>query len=390
MIVISLFFIGALTGQSVAPHGPQSSILLLDGRTIEGVIKSGTMPGKLSLESDGKTIAFESGEVDRIDVRFETIQTEGGPWQIRLLNGTRLIGPIIAGGAEEITLRHSMLGDVHIPLDQIRRIRRTDTGFDPDASDEKPSGDKDEDTLRLVNGDALRGSVEQITAGIALVMIGEQERKVQIETVREIVLTNPASDQMQGVRMRLANGCVVVAAKVRWEDRKVKVSWFKSELEVPAAQVIWMEPVGGRRVWLSDLPMHTSVDIPYFDKAWPMRIDMNAVGGPLAVGGRRFQHGLGLHSAGRWAWQLSGEYERFRGLVGIDDAGGALSDADFSISLDGRHLMEWKGMKHGAAAKKIDLDVSGGRELVIEVGFGRNGPVQDRMDLVDAALIKSK
>jgi sRNA-binding regulator protein Hfq len=389
LAVYMLVLIGLL-GQSSSVRSPQLTILMIDGRALEGVIRSGAVPGQLSLESNGGKSTIDSIDVDRIDVHGEPIQTKAGPWQVCLLNGSRLSGQIVAGGAEKLTLRHALLGDVPIPLDQLKDMRRSDSASDPGSRDDIKGSDKDDDSLLLLNGDALRGSVEEITPGAVLVMSGEQERRVPLESIRQLRLTNPSKAQVVNVRIMLANGSIVASAKARWDDRKLKIDWFESQLEIASEHVVWMETVGGRRVWLSELPVHTSVDIPYFDKAWPMRVDLNAVGGPLSIDGKRYQRGIGLHSAGRWTWQLAGDYERFRGILGMDNSAGTLVDADFTISLDGRQLVEYKGLRHGGVAKKLDLDVSGGRELVIEVGFGKNGPVQDRVNLVNAALIKAQ
>jgi len=47
-----------------------------------------------------------------------------------------------------------------------------------------------------------------------------------------------------------------------------------------------------------------------------------------------------------------------------------------------------KGLRFGEAARRIDVTVSGGRILRVEVGFGRNGDVQDRVDLLEPVLIR--
>ncbi len=87
-------------------------------------------------------------------------------------------------------------------------------------------------------------------------------------------------------------------------------------------------------------------------------------------------------------WRLDRAYERFTGLLGIDDAAGRLADADVSILVDGRTLARFEHLRAGQPPRTIDVDVAGAETLEILVGFGLRGDVQDRVDLVNVALIR--
>jgi hypothetical protein len=124
-------------------------------------------------------------------------------------------------------------------------------------------------------------------------------------------------------------------------------------------------------------------------------LDRSVLGGPLKLGGATYQHGIGLHSACRATWRLGGKYERFTALIGIDDSArsdnsaGSNADADLRIVLDGKELAAHRGLHCGEPPQAIDLNIAGGDRLTIEVGFGKRGDVQDRVDIVIPALIRS-
>lgn len=147
---------------------------------------------------------------------------------------------------------------------------------------------------------------------------------------------------------------------------------------------------GGRWQWLVEMAPQSFESIPYMTRRWPLMRDRNALGEPLRCRGRAYEHGLGLHAAAKLVWKLDGGYARLRMEIGIDDSGGAWSDADVEIKRDGESAtIRIDHLRHGETPRPVDLDVTGTRVLEITVGFGENGDIQDRVDLLDAALVRA-
>ena len=163
---------------------------------------------------------------------------------------------------------------------------------------------------------------------------------------------------------------------------------FRSAIQFDPAILNQVEIIGGRRVWLTDLVPAEYRSIPFFDRPWPLRLKTNALGGPLRLVGKDYPLGFGLHAASHIKWKLDDNYERFTALVGIDDSAGRWADADVTILVDQKPVARLKGLRHKEQPRKIDIDLRGASELAIEIGFGRYGDVQDRVDLVNPALIR--
>ena len=112
------------------------------------------------------------------------------------------------------------------------------------------------------------------------------------------------------------------------------------------------------------------------------------LGGPLSIGGRGFESGIGVHSRSVLTYELDGQYREFTAQCGLDDAAGLMGDVSASIVVDGEVKWEERHMRGGTQPRAVRIDVSGARTLKLRVDFGGNGDVRDRFDWADAALIR--
>src|SRR5438132_279582 len=90
-------------------------------------------------------------------------------------------------------------------------------------------------------------------------------------------------------------------------------------------------------------------------------------GNPLRIGGRMFQHGLGTHANSRIVYDLGSRYRRFQAWVGVDDEMGyrPIASMQFQVFGDGRTLYDSGICKAKEPARRVDVDVSGVRQLVL-------------------------
>ncbi len=140
-------------------------------------------------------------------------------------------------------------------------------------------------------------------------------------------------------------------------------------------------------VWLDDL------DLGQATSGWKRPLINRSVGGgPLRIGGRTFQHGLGTHPPSRVALVLAGQTRRFTASVGIDDAVGnddAATDrgsAEFQVLGDGKVLWKSGLMRGGDPAKPLDVELAGvdRLELIVTVAGRYSADHRDWADWVDA------
>jgi alpha-galactosidase len=133
-------------------------------------------------------------------------------------------------------------------------------------------------------------------------------------------------------------------------------------------------------VWLS------SLDIGKTQQGWGTPHANKSVDGKaIKIAGKQFERGLGTHAESILYVDLKGGSSRFTAMVGVDDEvlKGAGS-AEFRILGDRKVLFQSGVMKPGEAAKKVDVDVTGVKTLMLIVGDGGDGMNWDHADWADA------
>jgi len=145
--------------------------------------------------------------------------------------------------------------------------------------------------------------------------------------------------------------------------------------------VIGCLPARGATVWLS------SLDLGKVHQGWGTpHADQSVEGHPLTIAGRKFEHGLGTHSVGAVMVALQGGSSRFHAWVGIDDETQGKGSVEFKVSADGKSVWSSGVMKGGAAAKEVDVDATGIKELALRVGDAGDGFEFDHADWADASF----
>jgi alpha-galactosidase len=135
-------------------------------------------------------------------------------------------------------------------------------------------------------------------------------------------------------------------------------------------------------VWLETLDL-SKIQQGFGDPQKNQSVDKN----PIAIGGQKFEHGIGTHARSRFFIDLKGGSTRFSAWVGVDDEKkSSPAGIDFKVVGDGKLLWKSEVMKGGQAARKVDLDLTGIRLLELRVGDAGNGIDSDHADWADARL----
>ncbi len=116
--------------------------------------------------------------------------------------------------------------------------------------------------------------------------------------------------------------------------------------------------------------------------------DRSIDGRTLRLGGQPYDLGLGTTSRTLLAYRLDPKDRRFQALVGLDDRAGPLGNVVFRVLVDGKERFASPPMSSRDAPRAIDVDVSGGRFVILATEFGERGDVQDGADWVEARLIR--
>ena len=106
---------------------------------------------------------------------------------------------------------------------------------------------------------------------------------------------------------------------------------------------------------------------------------------PLTVAGQKFDNGVGSHANSVMYIDLAGGSKSFSAYVGVDDeVGGGTGSIEFRVYGDGRLLWTSGVMKAGQAAKKLNVDVSGVKTLVLVANSAGDGVDSDHADWAEA------
>lgn len=132
-------------------------------------------------------------------------------------------------------------------------------------------------------------------------------------------------------------------------------------------------------VWLDEL------DLSQMRQGWGTpQTNRSVRGQPLTIAGQRFERGVGTHANSAFWLDLAGATDRFRAIVGVDDAAGGPASIVFRVSGDGRLLWESGVMKPGQPAKTVDLPLTGIQALLLQVRDAGDGISFDHANWAEA------
>jgi hypothetical protein len=118
------------------------------------------------------------------------------------------------------------------------------------------------------------------------------------------------------------------------------------------------------------------------------------LGGLLAVAGRTYPKGLGMHSASRLTYDLQQEpvkeYARFVSQVALDDASTDQGSVVFRVYL--RKADDWQEaysspvMRGGDPPQQIAVELGAATEIALVIDYADRGDERDYANWLDARL----
>ncbi|MGP3982518.1 NPCBM/NEW2 domain-containing protein [Streptomyces sp. KR80] len=111
-----------------------------------------------------------------------------------------------------------------------------------------------------------------------------------------------------------------------------------------------------------------------------------ADGGPITIGGVRYQTGLGVHASSSVRIYLGTACSAFSAQVGVDDETDGRGSVMFRVLGDGRELAVTPVLRGGAVAVPVRADVTGVRMLDLQVTDGGDGNNSDHADWASATI----
>jgi hypothetical protein len=375
-LLLLVFTLSAPTAQTVL-------VRTIDGKIHQAQLEKCALDEGVAVRTaEGQSKQWRCEDLDEICWPTTKEFASSGPWLVQTWDEDSIRCSITDGNEEQLTVKHMALGNLKLDLDRIKTIARADEPARTPMRNE-------EDAVLLTTGEQLSGVVIAVSQDGLTLAQGEEQRKLAWSAIRSIETAAP-DDTRSGLRalLYLADGSRLLASSFDIAADRLDARLAAGQpISVPLAMLSKIEFLGTRRVWLSQLAPKSYKSKPYLGGASPWQADRNIRGGPLAINGQAFTRGLGLQSACTMTWTLAGQYDRLTLSCGIDDAAGPWADADLTILVDGRAAVGPLRLQFKQASQSVDIKLAGAKELTIEVGFGKNGDVQDFVDLCSPALI---
>jgi hypothetical protein len=211
------------------------------------------------------------------------------------------------------------------------------------------------------------------------VLFAQKEAPVETGMYQTVTLMN--GDTFSVWVHGMADGVFQVVPLVKGEASS-------STMELPLNLLTRIETHNGRLVYVSDLAPISVSQSPYFDRLMPYQVNQSLTGGPMRLMDGTVAKGIAVHSRCVLTYALDGQYERFRVKVGFQQPEGKVGRAAVRVLGDEKVLWEDADLKGEGKPAVLDLVASGVKTLTLEVGYGKDEDIGDRVIWGDARLIK--
>jgi hypothetical protein len=306
-----------------------------------------------------------------------------------LVDGDHLGGAPMGISGESLLWRSPALGEISFPMKRVRAIQR--------AAQAPPLNEtnRTEDVLTLANGDLLRGIVSDLTASeITIQPTGGETTTVSLASIVSADFASPpgatsaAPNLHRAFRVTTADGTVLTSDRVNLQQRDLHVRLPDgADRPVPLSSVTGIEQINGPLIWLSSITPIESVQIPSFSqRPIPAQMDRTVQGDPMRFNDREFSHGIGVHSYSRLVFPIDASCNAFRTQYAID-GDEPWADVTVRIKLDDRVAYEKANVTSNVLSDVVKLDLKGAKRLTLEVDYGENYDVQDRLNWIEPSLL---
>lgn len=412
-----------------------------------------SFPAKLvSIDAQWR-ITFRTGQQDRSMpaadlVRWGECPVQGRAGGLVLADGSWLAAELVAADPDVLSAESDTFGSVKLPRNAIRgcilrpcsnqadrdklfdrmfptpsRVQQGENAAanpkSPDAPEMSPTANAaaSSDVLLLDNGDELPGRLLSIADGSAQFQTDVGPIDVKVSRITAILFQRPdmrdTDPQAFRVWAGFADGSRLLVTQLTVENDSLNLTVFgQSPIVLHASassSLVFLQPLGPRVAYLSDLTPTEYRQTPYLALAWPLGVDRNVAGGFLRAGGRLCLKGLGVHSAARLVYNLgnapdngiaprragerpeakaAGGFDRFRADLAIDDSTDGGGSVVFRVLVDGQERYVSPTIRGGVAPTPISVDIRGAKRLELIVDYADRADVLDHADWLDARLTR--
>jgi hypothetical protein len=399
-LVMTLALAGRGSAWDGSPDGsePTFKALMIDGRTTSGRI--------VSFEQASVTIATKDGEREALPFDRLVKLTRDSPsiaapvessQAVLLADGDRLMRTSIDSATDaSLEIRSELLGKMAIPLAPVLGLTLSAAG--PSGSFELNRDrilfeSRSSEVLWLTNGDRLDGS-----------FLGMDDRKIKLEIDHKAVGIDRAGVVALGfdaglvkyprpkgafLEATLSDGTRLGLSSLKLVEGNVQAKTrFEKTIGFPVAELTRLHARTPSVIYLSERA-HAGVEYAsYVGPTRGYRIDRSVDGHPIQLGGQAYDRGIGTQSRTLLAYRIEPGDRRFQAEIGVDERAGPLGSVVFRVLIDGRERFRSPPMTDRDAPLALDIDLAGGKILILATEFGERGNVRDLADWAEARIVR--
>lgn len=336
----------------------------------------------------------QAGQVAQPEAAEESAQAE-----VVLFDGGRVRGEVKALDAETLTIHTRWKAELPIPLVRAKGLWFGNTAPPGTLAvyEKQMAAPGDQDTVFVLAPDKslaqIQASVRGLADGKLQVKYDGADRGINRERVLAVVFAaHPplaAPTGPVGV-FQMAAGDVLVGAWTGFADNKLEIETaWNGKLSLPVSALGAVRIRNGKLTFLPDLEPVAVEETGYFGRVIPWRRDEGFDGDVPRVRSKQPTRSIAMHSRSSLTFALEGQYDKFKATLGFDDSAGTRGRVACRILVDGREVFADKDFRATSDPQEIDISVAGARQMTLEVDFGEEQDVGDRIVWAEPRLFRA-
>ncbi|MCD4727418.1 MAG: NPCBM/NEW2 domain-containing protein [Pirellulales bacterium] len=415
----------------------------VDGEPFRAELIGAEADWRLTFRADGQRRTMPAADL----VRWGHCPEQGRAGGLLLADGGWIAAHVATADRQKLTADSDLFGTFSLPLESLAGVVFHSSPPPPQAGGGRgvgapasplPLGEGRGVGALLKNGDELTGPLIGIADNVVRLQTGVGTVEIPTNRITAIILPTKPRPLVApvGKHLRtwvgLSDGSRLLAARLAIEGGSAAIDAAGRTWKTSAENIVFLQPLGGRAVYLSDLKPVEYRQAPYLDLPWPYHADRNATGGRLRSGGQLYLKGIGVHSASRLVFsplplgegpgvraakqsdspllpgekpgtgkknspllpgegpgvRAAGAPKRFQALVGIDDSTDGRGSVRFRVLVDGRERYVSPILRGGDPPVPVLVELTGAKRLELVVDYADRADVLDHADWLDARLVR--
>ncbi len=351
--------------------------------------------GVKAVRPSGETVVVPAKDVLLLETG--TAELRGQRPHVLLRNGELISATPLAGGkGRRWSFTSPLLGSFELEESLIatwQALDRPSSDGQGQAAPAAPAKDRlVPPSVLLRNGDVVTAGVDQVGSGQVTVSTEFGQTQIPLETVSAIVLAaDPtASDGRTAnqLMVALADGQRLYCEAIGEADGRLVLTRGAGQCRVERQAVMRIVWPAATLTYLSENPSKGE-GLSYFGRPAPPRKDRNALGGPLRIGDRWFDRGLGMRPRSQAVYQLNASWMYLAGYAGLDPWLGRRGNCQIAVNVDGKEVVR-QPLRGGQRAYRLLTPVAGAKEIGLKADFGPDGDLGDYVNWCDVMLIGTR